>query len=54
MTEVAPGIYEGRVRIETNSPTVRNGLLQVILEKNGASTTRTLPDPININPTPIS
>ena len=54
MTEVAPGIYEGRVRIETNSPAVRNGLLQVVLEKNGVTTTRTLPEPININPTPIS
>ena len=54
MTEVAPGIYEGRVTIETNTPAVRNGYLQVLLEKNGLVTTRLIPEPININPTPAS
>ena len=54
MSEVAPGIYEGRIRIGPNTPAVRNGLLQVVLEKNGASTTRTLPEAITIAPAPIS
>ncbi|MGK7908555.1 MAG: S-layer homology domain-containing protein [Synechococcus sp.] len=54
MTEVAPGMYEGRVTIENNTPVVRNGYLQVLLEKNGLVTTRLIPEPININPTPAS
>ncbi|MEL7083490.1 MAG: S-layer protein [Cyanobacteria bacterium J06597_1] len=54
MTEVAPGIYEGRIRISGNTPAVRNGLLQVVLEKRGVSTTRTLPESVTISPVPNS
>ncbi|MGK7913698.1 MAG: S-layer protein [Synechococcus sp.] len=54
MTEVAPGIYEGRIRISGNTPAVRNGLLQVVLEKRGISTTRTLPESVTISPVPNS
>ena len=54
MSEIAPGIYEGRIRIGPNTPAVRNGLLQVVLEKRGTSTTRTLPESITIAPVPNS
>ena len=51
MQEVAPGIYEGQVRISRNTPAVRNGSLQVALVRGADTTVRSLPESIDINPT---
>jgi hypothetical protein len=50
MREVSPGVYEGQVRIENSTPAVRNGVLQVALERQERRSSRTSTEPVNINP----
>jgi hypothetical protein len=50
MREISPGLYEGKVRIERNTPVVSNGVLEVALERNGQRVTRSNASPINIFP----
>ncbi|WP_017325891.1 S-layer homology domain-containing protein [Synechococcus sp. PCC 7336] len=50
MQEVAPGVYRGQIRIDRNTPAIRSGIVQVELERNGLSTTRSLPQTIDIDP----
>ena len=50
MEEIAPGMYRGQIRIGRNTPAIRNGIVQVELERGGLRTTRSLPAAIDIDP----
>jgi hypothetical protein len=50
MQEIAPGLYEGKVRVGSNTPVVTNGTVQVRLERVGQVLTRNSTTAINIDP----